>query len=287
VEMMESNINSYPESTLRIALAQVKANDGDIAGNVEKAVDLITKAAQKGAKVVVFPEKFLTGYVPELVNTDISKYTIVKNDNRLNSIRDACKENNICAIVGSPVRVKDKIFISSVVINRSGEEVEIYNKTHLFYTEKNFFKSDDKLCILKIDDWKIGLGICYDSGFAEHSRILAQSGCNVYLVSALFSKGNGYSESRIWFPARALDNTMYTAMCNYVGKTGIWDTCGSSGVWDPLGKIVSEASSDNEQLLVVDLNPDKLKKARDSEQMLVDSFNKNYDFNNIENILVL
>lgn len=284
---MNHNMNILPKSTLRIALAQVKPDDGNIEGNVEKAVGLIKEAAEKGSKVVVFPEKFLTGYVPELLNTNVNKYTITRNDNRISGIRHACKENNIWAIVGSPVRVEDKVFISSVIINGVGEEVDIYNKTHLFYTEKKVFNSDDNLCILNIDDWKIGLGICYDSGFPEHSRILAQYGCNVYLVSALFSKGNGYSESRIWFPARALDNTMYTAMCNFVGKTGIWDSCGSSGVWDPLGKVISEASSDDEELLVVDLIPEKLKEARAAEQMLVDSFNINYNSNSDKNILVL
>ena len=143
------------------------------------------------------------------------------------------------------------------------------------------FKTDSRLCILNIDDWKIGRGICYDSGFPEHSRALAKAGCQVYLVSALFSKGNGYSESRIWFPARALDNTMYTAMCNYVGKTGVWDTAGSSGVWNPLGKLVKEASKDEEELLIVDLDPSKLKEAREGELMLQDSFDINYSFNEL------
>ncbi|MCR4943388.1 MAG: carbon-nitrogen hydrolase family protein [Clostridium sp.] len=278
---MNSNINVYPKSTLRIALAQVKSEDGNITKNIDKAVKIIKNAAKEGAKIVAFPEKFLTGYVPELVETNIEKYTVFKNDSRLEAIHNACRENKIYAIVGTPLKDKDDIFISSIIIDADGKEIDTYNKTHLFYTEKSLFKNDSRLCILNIDDWKIGLGICYDSGFPEHSRALAKAGCQVYLVSALFSKGNGYSESRIWFPARALDNTIYTAMCNYVGKTGVWDTAGSSGVWNPLGKLVKEASKDEEELLIVDLDPSKLKEAREGELMLQDSFDINYSFNEL------
>lgn len=252
---METSINIYPKSTLRIALAQVTSKDGNISENINKAVKVIKNAAKEGAKVVVFPEKFLTGYVPELVETNIEKYTILKNDSRLEPIHNACRENKIYAIVGAPLRDNENVFVSSIIIDECGKEIGLYNKTHLFHTEKSLFKSDEKMYMLEIDDWKIGLGICYDSGFPEHARALAKAGCHMYLVSALFSKGNGYSESRIWFPARALDNTIYTAMCNYVGKTGIWDTCGSSGVWNPLGKLVKEASSDEEEILIVDLDP--------------------------------
>ncbi|MBE6046937.1 MAG: carbon-nitrogen hydrolase family protein [Clostridium sp.] len=281
---MNVNISNYPKSTLRIALAQVCSEDGNISKNVQTVICAIEKAAREKAKIVIFPEKFLTGYVPELINTDFEKYTICRNDIRIQPIKDACKRNNIYAIVGTPFRENDEKYISSIVINNLGEEIDVYSKTHLFYTETSIFKSNNNLSILNIDDWKIGLGICYDAGFAEHSRILAQAGCHLYLVSSLFSRGNGYSESRIWFPARALDNTIYAAMCNHVGTTGIWNACGSSAVWGPLGKVVDEASADDEELLVVDLDPAKLKEAREGELMLSDSFNASYTLNDIKNV---
>ncbi|CAM4306144.1 hypothetical protein PATA110616_06875 [Paenibacillus tarimensis] len=103
-----------------------------------------------------------------------------------------------------------------------------------------------------IKDWNIGPGICYDAGFPEHSRILAQAGCHVYLVSSLFSKGVGYLESRIWFPARALDNTINTVMANHAGKTGVWEACGGSAVWDPFGQLVAEASESDQEVVIAD-----------------------------------
>jgi NAD+ synthase (glutamine-hydrolysing) len=50
---------------LRIALAQVNATVGDLAGNADLAVGWTRRAAAQGARVVVFPEMMLTGYPVE------------------------------------------------------------------------------------------------------------------------------------------------------------------------------------------------------------------------------
>src|ERR1700748_789981 len=50
---------------MRIALAQVNATVGDLAGNTELLVAWTRKAAAEGARIVVFPEMFLTGYPVE------------------------------------------------------------------------------------------------------------------------------------------------------------------------------------------------------------------------------
>jgi NAD+ synthase (glutamine-hydrolysing) len=50
---------------LRIALAQVNATVGDLDGNAERIVAWTRQAAERGARVVVFPEMMLTGYPVE------------------------------------------------------------------------------------------------------------------------------------------------------------------------------------------------------------------------------
>ncbi|HLO10038.1 MAG TPA: nitrilase-related carbon-nitrogen hydrolase, partial [Desulfobacteria bacterium] len=49
----------------RLALAQVNATVGDIAGNVRKVVFFCDRAREAGATLVVFPEMVLPGYPPE------------------------------------------------------------------------------------------------------------------------------------------------------------------------------------------------------------------------------
>ena len=50
---------------MRIALAQVNATVGDLAGNTELLVAWTRRAAEAGARIAVFPEMFLTGYPVE------------------------------------------------------------------------------------------------------------------------------------------------------------------------------------------------------------------------------
>jgi NAD+ synthase (glutamine-hydrolysing) len=50
---------------MRIALAQVNATVGDLDGNAERLVAWTKRAAEAGARIVVFPEMFLTGYPVE------------------------------------------------------------------------------------------------------------------------------------------------------------------------------------------------------------------------------
>jgi len=50
---------------LRIAMAQVNATVGDLDGNAELIVGWTRRAAERGARVVVFPEMMLTGYPVE------------------------------------------------------------------------------------------------------------------------------------------------------------------------------------------------------------------------------
>src|SRR5580698_10779234 len=50
---------------LRIALAQVNATVGDLAGNADKVLEWTMRAAEQGAGIVVFPEMMLTGYPVE------------------------------------------------------------------------------------------------------------------------------------------------------------------------------------------------------------------------------
>ena len=47
---------------LRIALAQVNSTVGDLAGNAAAIVEWTGRAADRGARLVIFPEMMLTGY---------------------------------------------------------------------------------------------------------------------------------------------------------------------------------------------------------------------------------
>ncbi|MBD0670950.1 carbon-nitrogen hydrolase [Streptomyces sp. CBMA156] len=260
----------YPERPLRIATVQTGAVAGDIPANAAEAAALIREAAGAGARLVLFAEKFLSGYEPELIRTDPVRYAVGPDDPRLAPIAEACRETGTVAIVGAAVRDGADLRISALVLGRDGGFVTRYDKQHLFRSERDHFRPGSAGCTLELDGWRLGLGVCYDSGFPEHARAAALDGCHAYLVGALFSVGHGHHESRTWFPARALDNTLYTVLANHIGRTGGRHTCGGSAVWGPDGRLIAEAGEDRRELVVVDLDPVFLRGTRERETLLAD-----------------
>ncbi|CAE6742167.1 (R)-stereoselective amidase [Paraburkholderia aspalathi] len=264
---------SLPQAPLRIAAAQAQPVSGDVTANIARTVELTNIAADRGAKLVVFPEKFLSGYEPDLIAGDPAKYAFDEHDARLEPIREVCREREIAVIVGAAtrgIRNVDGLHISSLVFNRAGELIESYHKQHLYSGETKIYQAGLQGCMLEIDGWRLALGVCYDSGFPEHARNAAVNGAHAYLVSALFSVKTGYHQSRIWFPARAFDNTLYVLLSNHVGTTGGWETCGTSAIWGPYGDVVTEASRDREEVITALLDPTVLADVRERETMLAD-----------------
>ncbi|CAM3643631.1 (R)-stereoselective amidase [Vibrio aerogenes CECT 7868] len=267
---MTSELKDGPGQILRVAAAQAQPVAGDIAANVRQSVALIRQAAEQGARVVVLPEKFLSGYEPDLIQSDPAEYTIHCGDDRLAPVAEVCRELGIYAVVGAATSEGEHIYISSLCFNDQGEHFMTYHKRALFCTETGLFTPGSTSGSFDVDGWKFGLAICYDSGFGEHARSAAVAGCDAYLVSAMFSRGNGFHESRIWMPARALDNTMYVLMSNHVGTTGGWLACGASGIWGPDGHLLTEAAENKPDVVTAELDPVVLQQIRSKESMLSD-----------------
>lgn len=263
---------TLPRSMLRVGVAQAHSIAGDIAANVTQVLGLIEAAADARLQLLVLPEKFLSGYEPDLIKTDPQRYALSHDDLRLRPILEACARTGVAAIVGAATRDAGTIRISSLIISSKGELLCTYHKQHLFSSERGIFHAGakDGGCILEIADWRLSMAICFDSGFPEHARSAALAGSHVYVVSALFSKGNGLHESRIWMPARALDNTIFVLMSNHVGSTGGWNACGSSAIWSPYGKLLAEGSTEQAGVISYTLDPALLLDARRSETMLAD-----------------
>ncbi|PQV54377.1 carbon-nitrogen hydrolase family protein [Paraburkholderia sp. BL21I4N1] len=267
---MNRNQVSLPQKSLRIAAAQAQPVSGDVAANIARTVELTGLAADRGAKLVVFPEKFLSGYEPDLIAGDPAKYAFEAHDARLDPIREVCRRREIAVIVGAATRNAGALNISSLIFNRRGVQIEPYHKQYLYSSEASIYQPGTQGCMLELDGWRLALGVCYDSGFPEHARLAAVNGAHVYLVSALFSVKSGYHQSRIWFPARAFDNTMYVLLSNHVGTTGGWSTCGASAIWSPYGDVVAEAGRDRDEVITALLDPAVLADVRERETVLAD-----------------
>lgn len=267
------DLHTLPSAPLTVAAGQAACAALDVAANAATAADLVRSVADRGADLLVLPELFLTGYELPGIVADPATYALSPADSRLDPLATACAETRTAVVAGAPTRDPEtgELYISVLVLGRDGRFTAQYDKQHVTPNERAAgFGAGVRGCTITLDGWRLGLGICWDSGYPEHARAAALHGCHAYLVGAMFGRGNGERQRATVFPARALDNTSYVLLANHSGPSGPYYGCGGSAVWNPDGTLLADAGTARPGLVTACLDPDVLARARAEEPVLVD-----------------
>ncbi|WP_110206413.1 carbon-nitrogen hydrolase family protein [Nocardioides daejeonensis] len=251
---------------LRVAAGQAATVCGDVAANVAAAVGLAHTAAARGARLLVLPEAFLTGYCPEAFTGPVPEAERLGDD--LAPLAHAAAETGCTVVVSTPLRRGERRTLSSVVVSPDGAISPLYDKQHLSGYESDYFVAGEGGASIVVEGWELALGICYDASFPEHARAAALDGAQAYLVSAAFFPG-GAERRNLYCAARALDNGMYVVFAGLVGSCGPERFIGGSGIYDPLGGLVARIEEEP-GVVVADLDPDVIARTRVDHPMLVD-----------------
>lgn len=272
-----SDNSPLPARRLTVAAVQATSIPGDLSANAAAAARLVRQATDAGATVVVLPELFLPGYHPpvlhdEAVDTDLPAGADGRiDDPRLAPLRQIARDRKAVVVVGAAVRHPDnRRTCSAVVVDRTGSVIVGYDKQHLCGPdEKALFTPGRRGATLLIDGWRLGLGICYDGCFPEHGRAAAGDGAHGYLCPSAYLSGSEHRRN-IYYPARALDNTMYVVFANQVDGTPPWRFNGGAAIYDPEGRPLERAPDVGEAVVVATLDPAELSKVRAAQCMLRD-----------------
>jgi predicted amidohydrolase len=252
-------------SRIRVAAVQAGSIPGDLAANVATAVSLVSVAADRGARVVVLPELFLTGYDPGTWTHDAS---LVLDDPRLDPLCDLAADRSVVAVAGAAVRrALDESTLSVLAFDGGGEVHDAYDKQHLSGPERAFFTGGDGGSTLVVDGWLLGIGICYDACFPEHARAAAADGATAYLCPSAYFAGAEHRRD-LYAAARALDNGMYVVLSGLTGRCGEGVFSGGSAVYDPEGRPVDRVGDASPALVVADLDAAVVAATRERHPML-------------------
>jgi predicted amidohydrolase len=261
-----------PAEPLTVAAGQAACAPLDLVANAATAADLVRRAADRGAHLLVLPELFLTGYELPGITADPGRHTTGAADPRLDPLREACAAHRTALVVGAPTRAGDGTpRISALAFDRDGKPAATYDKQHATPTERAAgFAPGACGTTFVLDGWRLGLSICWDSSFPEHARAAALDGCHAYLNGSMFSPGFLAKANTFLFPARAMDNTSYTVVANHCAPSGAYSGGGHSAVWGPLGDLLADAGEADPGLAVAEFDPETLRAARAEEPVLVD-----------------
>jgi len=167
---------------------------------------------------------------------------------------------------------------TAAVIDADGTYLGKYRKQHIPQTagfwEKYFFRpGDGGYPVFRTQFATIGVYICYDRHFPEGARALGLNGAEiVFNPSATVASLSQY----LWKleqPAHAVANGYFVGAINRVGTEAPWNIgkfYGTSYFVNPRGQIIAEASEDNDELVVADLDLNMIDEVRQTWQFYRD-----------------
>jgi NAD+ synthase (glutamine-hydrolysing) len=247
---------------MRLALCQMNATVGDIAGNAERIRAGRAQALAAGADVVLFPELALTGYPPE--DLLLREHFLADTGAALRAL--AADTHGLVAVVGYPERAED-VYNSAAVL-ADGAVHAVYRKVYLpnygVFDEERYFAAGPKGAVIDIGQERLGLTVCEDiwePGPPASDEALAGATLILNISASPYHAGKGAERERM-FAQRARDNLACVAFCALVGGQDELIFDGHSFVVDHTGQTIARAAQFEEQLLICDVDLEAAAAAR-------------------------
>src|SRR3954469_21430215 len=240
---------------MRLPLAPINTNVGDLDGNRERILEAVGEAKRAGADVVLLPELAVTGYPPE--DLLLRPGFVRAAEESLQEIAREIRE--VVALIGFPHLDRD--LHNACAVCADGDVKAIYRKRFLpnygVFDEDRYFAPARDLILLQLGDTLIGPTICEDlwqPGPPATDLALAGAQLIANISASPFHLCRDREREEM-FATRARDNSCFLAFCNAVGAQDELIFDGHSLVLDEEGEVLARAPGFEEALLVVDIEP--------------------------------
>ena len=217
------------------------------------------------SSLLLFPEMTLTGFS---MNTE--KLAEEREGKSFQFFSELAKKFSTSIIAGIIEKDENNFFNTLIHINSSGDLISYYRKVHPFsYSDEDkYYRGGDKPVVTEIDDWKIGLSICYDLRFPELFRFYAKERVDLIINIANWPALR-IEHWRSLLKARAIENQCYIAGVNRIGNDPNAVYNGFSSVFNPMGKEIISIG-DEEKIITVEIDKEKVKQVREEFPFLED-----------------
>lgn len=253
---------------MRAALIQNKASMNRDE-NLDRAEAMLREAAKNGAKVACLTECFATWFFAQKLNPKDQDLAETIDGPTMTRMRKAAKQLDLVLVVPFYERaMAGELYNTAAVVDERGEVLGLYRKHHLpmssHFNEKFYFRPGNAgYPVFATKQGKIGILICYDRHFPEGARMLGLHGAEVVFVPTATTR-RGFSRS-VWeveLRGHAIANGFFVGGVNRVGTEFDSVYYGASVFVDPIGQIISQASEEQEEVLVADLPRERLEEVR-------------------------
>lgn len=263
------------QQNLSVALVQQACGD-DPRANFEASLRAVREAAAGGARLVVLQELHRSRYFCQVEDPavfDLAEPIPGPSSEELGAL--AAELGVVIVASLFERRAAGLYHNTAVVLDSDGRLAGRYRKMHIpddpGYYEKFYFTPGD-LGFEPIDTavGRLGVLVCWDQWYPEAARLMALAGAQVLIYPTAIGWDDGDTDEeqerqrQAWITiqrAHAIANGTALLACNRIGHepdpsgvtSGIsfW---GSSFVAGPQGELLAQASTDNETVLIADID---------------------------------
>ena len=249
--------------------------------NIENQMNFVEQAAKQGVQMLCFQEIFTTPYFcAEQQTRWYEAVEKIPDGPTVKLMQDVAKEHGMVMIV--PIYEEEQTGVyynSAAVIDADGKYLGKYRKTHIPHVNPGFWEKfyfrPGNLGYPCFDTafGRIGVYICYDRHFPEGARCLGLNGAEIIFNPSATVAGLSEYLWKLEQPAHAVANGYFVGAINRVGTEAPWNIgefYGQSYFCDPRGQILAEGSRDKDELIVADLDMDKIREVRNTWQFFRD-----------------
>ncbi len=274
------------KDTFTIATIQASPVFMDLDATIEKACDLIKKAAKKGASLAVFPEAFVPGYpdwiwhIPPgeiALNQDLYarllEQSVAIGSRETDRLCEAAKEAGIYVVIGINEKNSQasggSINNTLLFIDPEGNIFSHHQKLIPTIAERTIWGYGDASTVIVYDTdiCKVGGLICWENYMPLVRYALYAEGIELYLAPT-------YDEGQTWNASMrhiAKEGRCFVSGCSMVLKkedvlkklpelepyytsVGEWINKGNSLIVDPNGKVLAGPLNAKEGILLAEVD---------------------------------
>ena len=237
----------------------------------QRTLPLIEEAAKKGAQIILATELCTTDYdrCYGAKDNDLFKEAETIPGYSTNEVAKLCKKHGVYVIFPLFEKAVPGVYYnSSATIGPDGSIVGTYRKTQVAGVqalEKMYFRAGQDFKVHETvfePNAKFGTIICHDRRYPETSRILAMLGAEVMFCP---TAAPGYAHGVHWSNLnimRAVDNGMFCVYSNRIGQEGVNNYFGESMIVDPMGEVIASGGTEENAVVMADLDLAKVDEAR-------------------------
>ena len=258
-------------SKVKVGLVQMACGAGK-QENLEKAISKVREAAQKGAQIVCLQELFTSLYFCDEENYDNFKLAEAIPGPSTDALSKVAAELNVVIIASLFEKRAQGIYHNTTaVLDADGAYLGKYRKMHIpddpgFYEKFYFTPGDLGYKVFKTKYATIGVLICWDQWYPEAARITALMGAEILFYPTAIGWATTQDEAtnteqyNAWQTiqrSHAVANGVHVVSVNRVGEEAGLKFWGGSFVSNPFGTVMYQASHNNEEVIIRELDLEK------------------------------